>query len=816
MKSNSEARLEAAKNAIQRLKSLRHPNVLQFINAAEMPDKLYIVTEACEPLDLKAVGGDTPEAESYLALGLHQLFSTVSFLNNDCQVVHGNICPSSIFITKSGDWKLGGFDLAWSYKEGIPYLVKNNSHVVPDEYRPPSKSWMEVERAPSWATDAWMLGCLVYAVFNNNFRSQEQLGNIGNIPELLRVAYGKLLATSPDKRLNAKEALKSPFFSNPLVESVEFLDKLVLKSVEEKVVFFMSFAKSVGELRSHPLQERVLKYKILPALTKAMEFGGAEQAFSHVLSASLQIGALLNEEDFTVMVAPSVRKLFASNQRGVRIQLLQNLDAYATNLTGSVVNEIWPNLKTGFSDKTPQLRELTLKALVAFVPKLDPTIVDTEVMKFLAKLQKDPQASIRTNTTYCLGKIAPSLRPETQQRVLASAYTRALQDPFPPSRIAGIACLSSSAGMFPGPTVANVVVPAISGRCIDPEKDVRTAALRALSVFCHRLQSISNEMPTHPKSAEELAAEQQSGTKVAKAAGMIGKVGNWAVSSLSKKLYGGEDEKGQKLPASVGQQQATDAKSASSTATQSQSQPNTTTQASRGANPSSSTGSSAMRLSNNTSTPSGQTSGPGSRGTSAAATSGGGWDDDFMDFDDDDDKDDDDGFGSLSMLSTTKKAPVAQSKKAPVRKASRPAPASKATRASKPVVSSKSSADDPFSLLSATPSSNDPLAAMSFSNPTAPSQKKSTVPNSDWDSWNDLDTITSAPSNSNAPSSGGSGLLGVGNDEDPFSDLAPATTNKMGANSADDDWGSLLGTQPAAAAPKQKKGDDDWTNFLNS
>lgn len=47
------------------------------------------------------------------------------------------------------------------------------------------------------------------------------------------------------------------------------------------------------------------------------------------------------------------------------------------------------------------------------------------------------QAGIRTNTTVCLGKIAQHLHPQIRQRVLVSAFIRAMRDTFPPTRQAG-------------------------------------------------------------------------------------------------------------------------------------------------------------------------------------------------------------------------------------------------------------------------------------------------------------------------------------------------------------------------------------------
>jgi hypothetical protein len=54
------------------------------------------------------------------------------------------------------------------------------------------------------------------------------------------------------------------------------------------------------------------------------------------------------------------------------------------------------------------------------------------------------QGGIRTNTTVCLGKIAQHLHPQIRQKVLISAFIRAMRDPFPPARSAGKSAHSAS------------------------------------------------------------------------------------------------------------------------------------------------------------------------------------------------------------------------------------------------------------------------------------------------------------------------------------------------------------------------------------
>lgn len=259
--------------------------------------------------------------------------NAVAFLNNDCKMVHANLAPSSLFVTPGGDWKLGGFDLAYSYSEDIPQSSRLHADILPAQYRSPElgkRNWSAIEKAAPWATDAWSLGCVIYEAFNKDFSKQQQLGSPAAIPRTLVDKYKQLLLVDPASRLNPLRVLESKFFDNEVVNAVAFVDSLPIKSDEEKQTFFADFAARVdsypevrylrllcivGDLPStiHFLLfaciafQRTLKHKILPELIKSLEFGAVLVSFPVVLSSgAFAYSKLLSQLSLQVACATRV------------------------------------------------------------------------------------------------------------------------------------------------------------------------------------------------------------------------------------------------------------------------------------------------------------------------------------------------------------------------------------------------------------------------------------------------------------------------------------------------------------------------------
>lgn len=181
------------------------------------------------------------------------------------------------------------------------------------------------------------------------------------------------------------------FATNEYVKACIFLESLPVRDANEREIFF----KVLGaQIDSFP--PRALRYKFLPQLRNALDLGMSP---SLVLSPFLKCGASLTEAEFHEAVLPTVVKLFSSNDRyvmvyacmiyrAVRMKLLQHLDAYISHLnTNTVSDKIFPSIINGFTDTSSALREQTVKSMVIFAPKLNPRVLDSQLLPFLAKLQ---------------------------------------------------------------------------------------------------------------------------------------------------------------------------------------------------------------------------------------------------------------------------------------------------------------------------------------------------------------------------------------------------------------------------------------------
>ena len=487
---------------------------------------MYIVTEAVTPL--RQYLTQNKLADFQLAWGLYQVAKAVWFLNNSGQLVHNAVSIWNVFVTKSGDWKLAGLDFA-SPVNG-EFVCPKNLLPALERYWPP----INQRNVDKWVVDSFGLGCLIWEVFNcpDTYDKPQCLKDVSRIPKNVQGQYQELISTQPSQRPNAQSFIdscrgsKGAFLESQFFHNMLFIEEIQLKDNMERLRFL---EKLPNQLEQFP--EDVRRYKLLPQLISALDY--ASDSGPAILGPLVKIGKLLDSSEYQAKVIPCIVKLFASPDRQTRVRLLAQMDEYVEHLNVSVVNDqIYPHLVQGFNDNNAVIREATVKSIASLAPKLNHRNLNDDILRHFSRLQsRDDQATVRVNTTVCIGKIAPCLNPQTRQKVLAPALARGLRDPFSPARQASILALVATAQFYSIAESAGRVVPAICPLMADPDPAVRQQAFRAIRGFIDKLEKASENPAIIPDLEKHVnsSASQVSGGLSESASSWAG----WAFSSMS-------------------------------------------------------------------------------------------------------------------------------------------------------------------------------------------------------------------------------------------------------------------------------------------
>ena len=130
--------------------------------------------------------------------------------------------------------------------------------------------------------------------------------------------------------------------------------------------------------------------------------------------------------------------------------------------------------------RTDRMREDTLKCLVHVIEKLDEKHLQERLVRCIVSLQADAEASIRTNATIFLGRIAGKLKDGVRVRVLGQAFLKALRDPFLHCRIAGLKATLACLSYLDHSQLTSKILPQSCVLLLDRSREVRELSLSLL------------------------------------------------------------------------------------------------------------------------------------------------------------------------------------------------------------------------------------------------------------------------------------------------------------------------------------------------
>jgi len=140
--------------------TLNHPNIVSVIDYGEAgPDYLYIVMELVDGADLMEVirsGGMTQEMAIRL---LPQICDALQFAH-DHGIIHRDIKPGNIMLTRDGRVKIADFGLAKRHDVESSFLTKSGAGMGTPAYAAPEQ--LVAEEAIDHRADIYALGVMIY------------------------------------------------------------------------------------------------------------------------------------------------------------------------------------------------------------------------------------------------------------------------------------------------------------------------------------------------------------------------------------------------------------------------------------------------------------------------------------------------------------------------------------------------------------------------------------------------------------------------------------------------------------------------------
>lgn len=347
-------------------------------------------------------------------------------------------------------------------------------------------------------------------------------------------------------RPDPRQVITAPGWrKSPYIQAQLFFENVALSEDSEKEKFYSELANS---LKLFPTS--VSHHKVLPHLCAAAEISSKDALW--VLPPLLVIGKSLEAAEFQRQVEPVVVKLFANPDRALRVTLLQHLEGFVKYLSPQLTADtIYPQVAQGFTDTHAVLRELSVKALLYLVPKMDEASGGISEAKSMdvakqmgARMSSDQEPIIRTNTIVCLGKIAGSLTPKTREKAVIQVLLKGTKDPFKHARGAAVMALASIQEFYPVPAIASSMLPAICPLTADPDREVRAhafGAVRSLLQHLEQQSEVAARLQLDAEAEERDKADHSNGLggsepqeEEAELADNSAGWGSWAMSSMSK------------------------------------------------------------------------------------------------------------------------------------------------------------------------------------------------------------------------------------------------------------------------------------------
>ena len=166
IKDLNQEQIENLKNEVNILTKIKNDNIVKYYESFIEKDKLNIIMEFCEGLDLKKYLNKFKEKKEHLSESLIYDFIIHLCLGlkaiHDKNIIHRDLKPENIFLDKNNKIKIGDFGIS---------IILNNTRYAQSQRGTHNYMAPEIWKCEKYnnKVDIWALGCIIYELCTFNY-----------------------------------------------------------------------------------------------------------------------------------------------------------------------------------------------------------------------------------------------------------------------------------------------------------------------------------------------------------------------------------------------------------------------------------------------------------------------------------------------------------------------------------------------------------------------------------------------------------------------------------------------------------------------
>ncbi|XP_066248943.1 protein-associating with the carboxyl-terminal domain of ezrin [Euwallacea similis] len=344
----------------------RHPSIIRYISSWQKANKFFLAVEEVIPLSHLLAHMTTIE----ICLGLYSILKALSFLHENADASHNNVCLASIFVTKEGTWKLGGLEYLCRYKHlTAEYLQKSRSHRYGKAID--SNEGMHVQNNVGRKDFVDTFAFCIFAIEILKGKNSD-MDILNTFKELCTK-----VVQEPNVLLRPKliSLLEHELFKHKFIFIHSYLIELPLKADREKTEFFTNLKRELEELDEQVVASQL--GRLLVSRMVLLNKTARNCLLPYILiPKNGENSALFSDSVFRKYIAPQLLNIFCVRDAQIRLLLLEYFCHFIDSFTKEELQlQILPELLVGIKDTNNELVAVTLHTLADLVPVLGADVV---------------------------------------------------------------------------------------------------------------------------------------------------------------------------------------------------------------------------------------------------------------------------------------------------------------------------------------------------------------------------------------------------------------------------------------------------------